>query len=204
MLEKSLPPRPVVLAGSRSLYEPAAEFSSWLAAELVRLGFPLSVGCAPGADSDFISGALSVPGGASLLSVFAVGSRGGAGFPIDLMPSSASVPPWVVQASVAGASVHWLAGGPLSFPLRVRLARRTRAAVMSASVAAVLVFGSPFSRGTQLAGQVAVARGLPVFAFAFNFMPARLPSLGAGSWVPARLLSGLACWGWSSSQPALF
>jgi hypothetical protein len=70
-------------------------------------------------------------------------------------------------------------------PLRARLAARTRAVVAKASVGLVVFFGSPASRGSALAAQLAAARGLPVVAFPLGLVPAQLPLLGYGSWVPA-------------------
>jgi hypothetical protein len=83
----------------------------------------------------------------------------------------------------SGGSVQWWAGGSVFVPLRVRLARRTRAVVAAANVGLLVFLGSPNSHGSLLACQCAVARDLPVVAFPVGFCGALLPSLGAGSWV---------------------
>ena len=102
--------------------------------------------------------------------------------------------------------VSWLAGGSLAVPLPARLSARTRAVVGSASVCAVVFFASPSSRGSFLAARAAVARGLPVFAFACGFDPELLPLLGSGgSWsvfpISGDLFSGGFEW---SPAPSLF
>jgi hypothetical protein len=103
--------------------------------------------------------------------------------------------------AAAGGSVSWWAGGGASVPLSTRLSARTGAVVGSASVSAVVFFASPGSRGSLLAASLTVGRGLPVFAFACDFCPSLLPSLGAGSWVSA---GGVGVWAdaffWSSDQ----
>ena len=90
-----------------------------------------------------------------------------------------------------GGLVSWLAGGSLSVPLPARLSARTRAVVGDASVCAVVFFASPSSRGSFLAARAAVARGLPVFAFACGFDPELLPSLGDGDWSAFPISDGL-------------
>lgn len=80
---------------------------------------------------------------------------------------------------MAPNNVKWLAGGPLTVPLKARLSSRTRAVIESVDTAVVLFFSSSRSVGTSLAGVSAVQRGLKVIGFGYG----SLPSLGSGVWV---------------------
>ena len=189
----------VAFGGSRSLPSSAASLVASVVGACLRAGRSVSVGCAAGADALVLSSALAVPGGAALLSVFAVGASSGSGF------WSGSALPAVRAALAAGARVLWLAGGALSVPLRARLLLRSRAALVGAS-AFVLFLASPSSPGSLSVAGFAVSAGLPVFAFSFGFVGAPLaPRRCAGAWVPASL-AGSACWRWvpAASQPSLF
>ncbi len=170
-----------------------------LAGRPLRAGCSVSVGCAVGADQLVLSAALAAPGGASRLSVFAVGAASGAGF------WSGSALPAVRSAAAAGARVVWLAGGALSLPLRARLALRSHAGLVGAS-GFVLFLASPSSPGSLSVAVAAVAAGLPVFAFAVGFVGAPLAPRGCpGSSVPSSL-AGFACWRWVpvALQPRAF
>ena len=189
----------VAFGGSRSLPASAGGLVASVVGACLRAGCSVSVGCAVGADQLVLSAALAAPGGASRLSVFAVGAASGAGF------WSGSALPAVRSAAAAGARVVWLAGGALSLPLRARLALRSRAGLVGAS-GFVLFLASPSSPGSLSVAVAAVAAGLPVFAFAVGFVGAPLAPRGCpGSWVPSSL-AGFACWRWVpvASQPALF
>jgi hypothetical protein len=185
---------PVVFAGSRSLPASASALVSGVVVRCVAAGVPsFSVGCASGADLAALS-ALVRSGVAPRVSVFAVGSAAGAGF------WSCSAPLWALSGSAAaGASVSWLAGGPLSVPLSSRLARRSLACVGSVPAGSVFCafLSSPFSRGSLLSARAAVARGLRVVVFCCGFAPSALPSLGVGRWVSVPSSSAFAggfCW----------
>lgn len=180
----------VLFGGSRSLPPSAlplvrAVVGAWLAS-----GGLVSVGCAVGADLLVLS---SVPAGlASRLRVFASFSACGAG----AWRGSAVAP--VLACARAGVSVSFLAGGSLAVPLIARLMGRSVAALAGCSAA---VFFSPGPGSLKVAG-VAVARGLPVFAF--GACPAGRPRGAAGQWVAASWC-GLSCWAWSPAavQPGL-
>jgi hypothetical protein len=105
----------------------------------------------------------------------------------------------------AALRVRWLAGGPLSLPLRARLARRTAAVVAAASAGLVAFPAAPDAHGTWLAARLALARGLPVVAVPLGFPVSALPSLGAGVWVPAALpgVRAPAC-RWVSAQGVMW
>jgi hypothetical protein len=183
----------VAVAGSRAL--PAG--GAVLVAEAVQLlagsGCSLVVGCCRGADAAAVS-AMPV---ASARVLCAFGPAGeGAG------PASAVGP--VLAFAASGGAVAWWAGGGLSVPLFARLARRTRAVVSRASSGLLLFPSSSVSRGSWLAAELAVARGLPVVVVPLGFSPSLLPSLGAGGWVRANA-SGVfgGAWCWVASQCAL-
>jgi hypothetical protein len=183
----------VAVAGSRVLPAGGSELVAEAARVLAGSGCSLVVGCCRGADAAAFS---AVP--VSRVRVLcAFGPAGeGAG------PASAVSP--VLAFAVAGGAVAWWAGGGSSVPLFARLARRTRAVVSHASSGLVLFPSSPESRGSWLAAELAVARGLPVVVVPLGFAPALLPSLGAGRWVRANA-SGMfgGAWRWVASQCAL-
>lgn len=188
----------VAVCGSRSLPVSAGPLVGRVVRSLLGGGASLAVGCASGADGFAISSALAA-GAASRLSVLAAFGPGGAG-----AAGSVSAVPLVTAAASAGARVAWWAGGPSAVPLQARLAGRTRAVVAAAGVGLVAFIGSPASRGSLLACQLAQARGLPVLAFPVGFPGQRLPSLGAGQWVPSGrdgVWSG--AWRWDPGQGVL-
>lgn len=190
--------RSVFVGGSRSAGPAAARVCTWLGRELAAAEFSLVVGCAPGVDELVLSSFVAAAGAPPAASVFAVGASSGAGFP------SGSLPPAVAAAAALGSPVAWWAGGGPSLPLRARLARRTRAAVSAAGLAAVLVFSRPESRGTLLAGAAAAGRGLPVLALAAGFPAFVVPPLPglAGRWVSSSVFGRPALL-WQPAQQKL-
>lgn len=190
----------VAFAGSRGLPPSFSPLVSSVVSSVVRSGRSVSVGCCVGLDSFVLSSlALLVPplrGGSCCFSAFGSGGVGSC---------SLSAVSAVSAFSNAGGSVAWWAGGGSGVALPARLSARTSAVVSSASVSAVVFFSSPSSVGSALACRLAVARGLPVFAFACGFLGSALPSLGSGSWVSVGG-SGLwaGAWRWVSSQSSLF
>jgi len=187
----------VAVAGSRALPPAGLALVGPVCRSVVASGRSLVVGCAVGADAAVLSAGLPV----SAVRCFAAFGRG-PGFAGAWRGSAA---PAVGGFAASGGAVSWLAGGPLSLPLRARLASRTSAVVSAASSGCVVFFGSPASRGSALAARLAVGRGLPVFGFPVGFSGALLPSLGAGEWVP---FSGFGVWAsawfWMPSQLGIF
>lgn len=184
----------VAVAGSRALPAGGAVLVAEAARLLAGSGCSLVVGCCRGADAAAVS---AVPV-ASVRVLCAFGPAGqGAG------PASAVAQ--VLAFAVSGGAVAWWAGGGASVPLFARLARRTRAVVSSASSGLVLFPSSPVSRGSWLAAELAVARGLPVVVVPLGFSPSLLPVLGVGRWVR---VSGVGvfgnAWCWVGDQGALF
>jgi hypothetical protein len=183
----------VAVAGSRSLPVGGAALVAEASQLLAGSGCSLVAGCCRGADAAAFS---AVPvSHVQVLSAFGPAGEGAG-------PVSAVAP--VLAFSVAGGAVAWWAGGGPSVPLFARLARRTRAVVSRASSGLVLFPSSPESRGSWLAADLAVARGLPVVVVPLGFAPSLLPSLGAGRWVCANA-SGVfgGAWRWVASQRAL-
>lgn len=198
----------VGFAGSRSL---ASRFSTLVSAcvrSVLASGRTVASGCAAGADAYALS---AVPASsASSLSVFAVGTSAGRGFP------GATVPDAVLRARCAGASVLWLAGGGLRlFGLRDRLLARSRALVSfvaSGGAGSALVCfvsgGLSSSPGTWYTVRLALDAGLPVVVFpcgcSESCFPDSLPTVGSVSFAPA---GGSGCWSGgfraAASQPSL-
>ena len=170
----------VAFAGSRALPASFAPLVARVASGVVASGRAVAVGCCVGVDSVVLS---SVPSWS--VRCFAAFGVGGAG------ACSLSAVSLVSALPSRGGLVSWLAGGSLAVPLPVRLSARTRAVVCDATVCAVVFFASPSSLGSLLAARAAVARGLPVFAFACGFDPALLPSLGDGDWSASPISGGL-------------
>jgi hypothetical protein len=186
----------VMFGGSRSLSPSAAPLVSAVVSAALSAGRSVSVGCAAGADALVLSAALAVA--PSRVSLFCAGSPAGLGF------WSGSAPlPLLLSAAPVGASVSWLAGGPLAAPLRARLLRRSLAALAGCSLA-VFFLGSPSSPGSLAVAGHAVACGLPVFAFPVGFagLPACPPGC-SGSWLPASLW-GFPCLRFAPAQAPLF
>jgi predicted Rossmann fold nucleotide-binding protein DprA/Smf involved in DNA uptake len=177
----------ILIGGSRS-GAPLPVVRSFVA-QALKAGFQINVGCACGADQAAIQACLAL-GAPSALSVFAVGAPGGAGF------WSGSACSAVRQAAARGASVQWLAGGPLSVPLFGRLAARSRACL--AGCGAAVFFCAPGgSKGSFKTAAVAVNQGINVFVFCSGgVFPPALPGV-SGQWVPAPLF-GVSFWEWVS------
>jgi subtilisin family serine protease len=177
----------VLFCGSRSFSSfsvVSPPVSRWLAA-----GGGVVCGSSAGADALVVRSALAA-GGASALLVLAAFSSSGAG------AASCSSLPSARAAASAGASVVWLAGGPLSLPLRARLAGRTSAAAALASGGVVFSAGGPLGPGSSLAVACLVSRRCPVWLF--SPLPSPVRGL-AGAWVPS-LFCGLPCFRFVPSQ----
>ena len=153
-------------------------------------GCAVHVGCAAGADAAVINAALCDP---FMLRVFAQFS------PTGLGSFSGSSVPSVLSAQAAGAYVSFLAGGPLSYPLKARLIRRSLAALAGCS-AAVFFLSNAHSSGSLNVAAAAVKKNIPVYAFPLGFdgQPALLRSL-PGGWQPSQFF-GFPCFRWFSGQ----
>lgn len=179
--------------GSRSLSQNHFSFVSQVVQASLSAGASVHVGCAVGADQAVVHSALSVP---SSLFVFAQFSQSGQG------SFSGSAVQSVLSAQSAGASVSFLAGGPLSIPLRARLLRRSVAALRGCSFA-VFFLAHPARSGSLNVAAQAVSAHIPVFVFPLSFsgQPAPLRAQ-AGVWLSSSF-SGFPCLQWSSG-PRLF
>jgi hypothetical protein len=164
----------IYFGGSRSLLP-----SIWLrqvVSAVVAAGQVIHVGCQFGADQQVVS---ACP--ASSLVVFAV-------------ESASFAPTHVYQAVIAGAQVHFQAGGS-SAPVKVRYLLRSLAAACGCECA---LFFSPgcgsLAVASRLVGQ------MPVYAF--GNCPSAIPHQ-AGQWVRSSFM-GFSCWQWSAAQQAMF
>jgi predicted Rossmann fold nucleotide-binding protein DprA/Smf involved in DNA uptake len=180
--------------GSRSLLPSWGALVRQVVQAVQAAGAVVHVGCAAGADQ-----AVSMSASPAGLRVFAQFAPSGQG------AFSGSSVRAVRQAAAAGASVSWLAGGPLSLPLGARLARRSQAA-LAGCAASVFFLAAPASHGSLSVAAHAAAAGQQVLAFSCGFSgpPAALAGQ-AGSWLPAQF-AGSSCWQWQPavSQLALF
>lgn len=187
----------VAFAGSRALPVSFAPQVATAVRSVLRSGRSVSVGCCVGLDFAVLSALCAAsPRSGSCFAVF--GADGGGACSLSAV-SAVSV------FAAAGGAVSWWAGGDLSVPLPARLAIRSAVVIAAASVACVVFFSSPGSRGSLLAASLAVKRGLPVFAFACGFCPSLLPLLGSGAW---SVVGGSGVWAdafvWVSHQNILF
>lgn len=177
----------VLFCGSRSFSSfpvVSGAVSAWLAS-----GGGVVCGSSAGADALVVRAVLAA-GGAPSLRVLAAFSSSGAGAVSCSSVSSA------LAAASAGASVVWLAGGPLSLPARARLAARSVSAAFLASGGVVFSAGGALGPGSSLAVSSLVSRGCPVWLFS--------PSPGAvrgvaGAWVPS-VFCGLPCFRFAPAQ----
>jgi hypothetical protein len=159
----------LAVGGSRNLGGPGAFALVDLATAWQAGGGSLGVGCSIGADA-IVAGGVAVP---RRLSVFAICSPAGDGAWSGTARAS------VAAAHARGASVHWLAGGPVALALPARLAARSRALALASSGCLVAVSSRTSPGSFLLAGSVA-ARGLPVVALACGFPWYCLPPLAPG------------------------
>lgn len=187
----------VAVAGSRVLPAYGSALVVRVVADLAAGGASFVVGCCSGADAALLS---AVPGSVppSLVRCFAAFGPGGIG------AGQFSAVAQVLAFARSGGAVQWWAGGPVSVPLRARLADRTRAVIASANTGLVVFFSSPNSRGSFLACRCAVLRGLPVVAFPLWFSDFNLPLLGAGSWVTAGGGVWSSAYRWVSAEGNIF
>lgn len=160
----------VALGGSRSLAGAGCVALTHIVQQLQLAGHPLAVGCATGADAVV----MGMGAGNGPLAVFAACGADGSG------AWRCTAIGRVHGAARLGASVHWLAGGPLSLALPARLAARTRAVAAAASGGALVAVSSPESAGSLLLGRSVAARRLPVVALACGFSWLQLPPLASG------------------------
>ena len=143
----------VLIGGGRSI---APGSSAWVACQsfaraITLAGHQVHVGCATGADQACVA---SLPASQAIASlrVFAAFAPGGSG------SFGGSAVAAIQLAALQGASVSWLAGGPLSVPLVARLMARSLAALAGCSAA---VFFAP-GVGSLKVARHALQAGIPV------------------------------------------
>lgn len=169
--------------GSRSLPRSGFSFVTRVVSSVLQSGSCVHVGCCSGADAAVVSAARRSPARLRVFSAFA--SSGAGSCPVSAVSA-------VRSAAASGVHVSWLAGGPLSLPLRARLIRRSLAALAGCSAA---VFFLPGSGSLSVAAH-AVRSSIPVFVFQ-RACPSAPPRGCIGSWVRASF-SGFSCWHWFS------
>lgn len=192
-------PAPLGISGARTLQPETSAIVQDMAARAARGGAFIVTGCAAGADAAAVAGTLAAGG---VLLMYAVGTRTGAGFPRGFVPHHLKG----IETQI-GVVLRWSAGGPLTLPLRARLALRSLAVVQylkdhGGTLAAFPAtpqpprpFGSgPFpscGSGTWSTVAAAVLKGVPVFVTS----PARpSPNLPLAGWWTPTLLYNVAGW----------
>lgn len=150
-------------------------------------GRDIATGCAVGGDAQVLAAALrsTAP---RRVHVYACYAEGGLG---AWRQSNVA---GVQAAAEAGADVHWLAGGPLTYGLVPRLVNRSRAMVDSVSggrqdehsgLVGWVTGAPPASPGSWRTARYGASMGLRVVVFCCGFDIRLLPLIGAGSWVSA-------------------
>ena len=176
----------IYFGGSRALPSDQAGLIGLVVDQAIYHCKKIHVGCCLGADQFVALAALGSR--ASFLSVFAICNSLGVG-----MCNLTSGIPFLAQS--LGAGVHFLAGGNLSLPLKVRLIKRSIAAMQGCESA---VFFSPGSGSLTVAAK-AVERSIPVYAFtADQFPPHQIPGC-VGHWEKG-LFFTMPCWQWQPAQ----
>lgn len=182
-------PRVDCIAGSPFLAQEHGTVLNQAIAALAGTGTRVAVTCAAGAPAQAL---IRAAGLGCLEAVFAVGDATGAGF------WSGSGPFCNLQA-FARERVRWLAGGPITSPLPLRVNERTVACLRfcfnSAPGARVIVFmDRPDCPESLAMCYLGMSVGLDVIAFPCGFEPQKLPVLvEGGHWAP----SGQALWSYA-------
>ncbi len=179
--------------GSRALKQIHFSQVSQVVKATLATGAGVHVGCAVGADQYIIQAANFSP---AQVHVFAQFSATGSG------AFSGSAVLTVTAAQQLGIQVSYLAGGPLSIPLRARLLRRSIAALRGCS-AAVYFLANPAKSGSLNTAAQAATMGLPVYVFPVGFLgqPTGFSHL-PGAWRPSTF-AGFPCLQWAAG-PSLF
>lgn len=183
-------PTRIMFGGSRS-YTNLNQVAQVVKAVL-RSGASISVGCAVGADALVIAATVGA-GAAARLSISAVFGPSGVG---AWAGSAVAV---VNSARAAGASVTWWSGGPVSIPLRGRLAQRS-VATLARATAAVFFLSDDGTPGSLATAAQATKRRIQVFAFCAT-QPRPLSGC-VGHWQPCQL-ANLAAWQWKPNATQL-
>jgi hypothetical protein len=148
-------------------------------------GARIHTGCCTGADQHIIVAASGIaPARLSIFTAFSPAQAGGWQF---------SAFQQVAAAASSGASISYLAGGPLSLPLAARLIRRSCAAFAGCSA---LILFSPGHGSLAVAAHALVA-GMPIFAFSTS-APGQIPG-HSGHWGAGRIVA-MPCWHWQPAQ----
>lgn len=179
--------------GSRNLSKNHFSQVSQVVNATLATGVSIHVGCASSADQFIIQAASAFP---AQLQIFAQFSQFGAG----AFNGSALVS--VFNAHQAGVPVSFLAGGPLSIPIRARLLRRSIASLRGCKLA-VYFLSNPASAGSLATAAQAATMRIPVYVFPLGF-PGNPQALGhlPGAWRPSTF-AGFPCLQWAAG-PSFF
>jgi hypothetical protein len=178
--------------GSRNLSDVFYPQVAQVISAVMQMGCFVHVGCATGADEAVIEAALGCD--PSRLSVFAQFSESGEGS----FSASAFIP--VLAAKKAGAPVSFLAGGPLSIPLKQRLMLRSLAA-LSGCAGSVFFLASSFSPGSLKVAAAAAKKNQIVYAIPCGFSGSPVPlRTVSGSWQESQFF-GTPCFQWFTGKP---
>ncbi len=187
----SLPYDVWAVGGSRKLSPAGREVARYVAADLLRAGVRLAVGCCTGADAAFINCTIG-RGFARRLWIFSAfgpvqAKAGGVAAAGTCRSSAVSA---VAAAKQSGAAIiPWAGGGP-ELPIVARLRARTWQVAYAATAGGVIVADGPLGPGSLLLASHLAAHGCPVYAMQPGPV---VPPPGPGGWAADHFL-GLPCW----------
>lgn len=188
--------------GSRNLVGAGVVQIGVAVGAFARAGRDIATGCAVGADAVALAAALS-SAGPSRTHIYAAFDEFGRG---AWRMSNVKA---VLMAAAAGADVHWLAGGPLTYSLVYRLAARSRKMVagvtggpqdVHSGIVGWITAPPPGSPGSWGTVRFAAGVGLRIVVCNVGWPSALLPVLGAGAWVPAGTGLWASAWLWKPGR----
>jgi hypothetical protein len=180
------PTHSFALGGSRHL-APSPIITEVVGA-ILDSGTNIHTGCCTGADQHVIATTCRrAPERLSIFTAFSPAQAGGWQY---------SAFQQVAAAASSGASISYLAGGPLSLPLAARLIRRSCASFAGCSA---LILFSP-GAGSLAVAAIAHSAGIPCLAFSTG-TPGKIPG-HSGHWDAGRIVA-MPCWHWQPAQVKL-
>ena len=142
----------VLIAGSRQHLTQAQNLTIHAMVKKILPSNIIHVGCCSGVDAAVVTAALAMP---QNLQIYSIADSKGNGYTRNWSNMRG-----VSTAAGLGATVHWLAGGTLSVPIRARLKLRSLAALRYCTTAIVYItaYNSP---GSLAIATAAAKKGIP-------------------------------------------